>query len=425
MKFVLGCYGTRGDVEPCAALARELLRRGHEVRMAVAPDLVGFVESIGLAAVPCGPDAREWQDLHRAFLTRLFREFWNIRDLLRLGRDDWRLLTRSWDEITATLMSLADGADLLLTMVIGQEAASDVAEYYDIPLALLHTYPMRPNGQFLPLLPAPLARSVMTMNDWLGWPLTKKLENVQRRKLGLPKAGKLWSKRIAERGSLELQAYDEACFPGLAAEWAKWDGQRPFVGAMTLELPTDADEEVASWIAAGTPPIFFGFGSTAVKSPAETIAMVSAACAELGERALICAAETDFTGVAHFENVKVVATVNYAAIFPACRAVVHHGGAGTTAAGLRAGVPQLILSTFLDQTIWAAQVERLKVGTSQRFSTTKESLVADLRRILDPQYAARAREIATRMTRPSESVAGAVDLLEKFARGSGPQRCPS
>ena len=85
----------------------------------------------------------------------------------------------------------------------------------------------------------------------------------------------------------------------------------------------------------------------------------------------------------------------------------------------------MILSTFLDQTIWAAQVKRLKVGTSQSFSTTKESLVADLRRILDPQYAARAREIATRMTRPSESVAGAVDLLEKFARGSGPQRCPS
>ena len=50
-------------------------------------------------------------------------------------------------------------------------------------------------------------------------------------------------------------------FPGLAAEWAKWDGRRPFVGALTLELPTDADEEVASWIAAGTPPIYFGFGS--------------------------------------------------------------------------------------------------------------------------------------------------------------------
>ena len=73
-------------------------------------------------------------------------------------------------------------------------------------------------------------------------------------------------RRIAERGSLEIQAYEEVCFPGLAAEWAKWDGRRPFVGTLTMELPTDTDDEVASWIAAGTPPICFGFGSIAGRS---------------------------------------------------------------------------------------------------------------------------------------------------------------
>ena len=176
--------------------------------------------------------------------------------------------------------------------------------------------------------------------------MTKKLDDAQRRELGLPKPTGTAPRRIAERGSLEIQAYDEVCFPGLGAEWAKWDGQRPFVGALTMDLPTDADEEVASWIAAGTPPIFFGFGSTPVESPAETLAMISAACAQLGERALVCAGWTDFSYVPHFEHVKVVGAMNYAAIFPACRAVVHHGGAGTTAVGLRAGVPTLILSTW-------------------------------------------------------------------------------
>jgi UDP:flavonoid glycosyltransferase YjiC (YdhE family) len=109
--------------------------------------------------------------------------------------------------------------------------------------------------------------------------------------------------------------------------------------------------------------------------------------------------------------------MNYAATFPACRAVVHHGGAGTTAAGLRAGVPTLILWTILDQQIWAARVKRLKVGTARRFSsTTRDSLVADLRAILAPQCVARTREIATRMTKPAESVAAAADLVEDFAR---------
>jgi UDP:flavonoid glycosyltransferase YjiC (YdhE family) len=421
MKFVLASYGTRGDVEPSAAVGRELLRRGHEVHMAVAPDLVGFVESVGLSAAAYGPDARAWQDLHRDLLTHMFRKFWKMRDLIRLGREDWGLFVQCWDEARTTLTSLAKGADLLLTVVIGEQVAVNVAEYYNIPLATVHTFPMRPNGQLVPILPTPLGRSAMTVSEWLGWPMVKRLDDAQRRELGLPKATGPSSRRIAERGSLEIQAYDEVCFPGLAAEWAKWNGrkphQRPFVGALTMELPTDADEEVASWITAGTPPIFFGFGSTLVLSPADTIAMISAACAQLDERALVCAAGTDFSHVPHFEHVKVVDAVNYAAIFPACRAVVHHGGAGTTAIGLRAGVPTLILSTWGDQTLWGARVKRLKVGTARPFSTTtQKSLVADLRTILAPQYVTRAREIATQMTKPAASVAAAADLIENFAR---------
>jgi len=418
VKFVLATYGTRGDIEPSAAIGRELLRRGHDVRMAVAPDLVGFVESVGLAAVACGPDPRAWQDLHRDLLTHI-RKFWKIQDLIRLRREDFELFTQCWEEIGTTLMSLADGADLLLTGVIAEQTAANVAEYYDIPLATLHISPLRANGQFVPILPAPLGRSAMTVFEWLSWRMAKKLEDAQRRELGLPKATGPAPRRIAERGSLEIQAYDEVCFPGLAAEWAKWDGRRPFVGALTMELPTDAEEEVASWIAAGTPPIFFGFGSIPVESPADTITMISAACAQLGERALVCAGWSDFSHVPHFEHVKVVGAVNYAATFPACRAVVHHGGVGTTAIGLRAGVPTLILSMDLEHTLWGARVKRLKVGTARRFSTTtQKSLVAGLRTILAPQYVTRAREIATQMSKPAASVAAAADLVEDFARRS-------
>ena len=89
---------------------------------------------------------------------------------------------------------------------------------------------------------------------------------------------------------------------------------------------------------------------------------------------------------------------------------------GTTAAGLRAGVPTLILSTDLDQTLWGRRVKQLKVGTARRFSgTTEKSLAADLRTILDPQCADRAREVAVRMTKPAESVMATADLVEKLA----------
>ena len=104
-------------------------------------------------------------------------------------------------------MSLADGADLLLTVVIGEQVAANIAEYYDIPLATLHTFPMRANGQLVPILPVPLARSAITVSEWLGWPTVKKLEDAQRRDLGLPKATGPSSRRIAERGSLKILAY--------------------------------------------------------------------------------------------------------------------------------------------------------------------------------------------------------------------------
>jgi UDP:flavonoid glycosyltransferase YjiC (YdhE family) len=284
-------------------------------------------------------------------------------------------------------------------------------------LATLLWFPIRVNGHVIPTLPAPLLRFAMKVYEWLVWRGVKKVEDAQRRELGLPKATGPAPRRIAERGALEVQAYDEVCFPGLAAEWANWDDQRPFVGTLTMESPTDADDEVASWIAAGTPPICFGFGSIPVESPAAMIAMIATACARLGERALVCAAATDFTNVPTFDHVKVVGTMNYATVFPACRAVVHHGGAGTTAAGLRAGIPTLVLWMADVQVVWGAAVKRLKVGTARRFSTaTEKSLVADLRTILGSEYATRAREVAARMAKPTESVAAAADRVEDFAR---------
>lgn len=424
MKLVLASWGSRGEVEPCAAVGRELLSRGHDVQLAVPPDLVGYASSALPGAVPFGSDLQVIMDAYRDFWTGAFRAPWNVRELIRLANEMSDPLRKNWAEMSATLTELTDGADLLLSSNVGFEVqAANIAEYHDIPLATLHWFPMRANGQLLPFVPAPVGRAGMAIHDWLGrggW--ARKVEKDQRAQLGLPPAKGPWPQRVMARGPLEIQAYDEACFPGLVDEWAKWGDQRPFVGALTLELKTAADDEVASWIAAGTPPIFFGFGSMPVESPADTLAMIAAACAQVGERALVGAAWDDFTNVPTFEHVKVVSVVNFAEVFPSCRAVVHHGGAGTTALGMRAGIPTLILSTDANQALWGSQVKRLKVGTGRRFSAaTEKTLVADLRTILAPDYLARARELATKMTKPADGAARAADLVEKFARS----RCVS
>jgi vancomycin aglycone glucosyltransferase len=391
LKIVLASYGSRGDVEPCAAVGRELVRRGHDVCMAVPPNMLGFVESAGLAAVSYGPDSREQMnpaaDFVRDFSTK-------IRNPVSMFSEVVERVSRVKTAKTETLKSLAEGADLLVAGFNERGLAVNIAEYYGIPLAVVHFFPER-----------------VWSSEGLYASVAKDTDDAQRRALGLSEPPGPSALPV-----LEIQAYDELCLPGPAAEWVKPDGRQPFVGALTLELPTDVDDEVLSWIAAGTPPIYFGFGSTPVEPFADTVAMVSAVCTQLGERALICSGPNDFASIPDLEHVKIVSAVNHTAIFPVCRAVVHHGGAGTTAATLRAGTPTLLLWLWLDQPVWAAGVAELKVGAAQQFTaTTQQSLVADLRSILTPQYAARAGEVAAQMTTPAESVANAADLLEEAA----------
>lgn len=413
MKFALAVHGTRGDVEPCAAVGVELQRRGHDVRMAVPPNLVGFVESAGLSAVAYGPDSREMITAQMNFARRI-SQIQSPVGLVRAGKD---LFVRGWADMSRTLTVLADGSDLVFTGQIYHGVAANVAEYYGIPVAALHFFPVRVNGNVaLPSLPsaAPFIRSTMRAAWWLYGQVTKESEHAQRRELGLPAMTGSASRRMVDSAALEIQGYDAICFPGLAVEWSD---RRPFVGALTMELATDHDDDTASWIAAGTPPIYFGFGSVPVESPAETFAMVSEVCADLGERALICAGWADIDRIPRNDNVKVVEVANHAAVFPACRAVVHHGGAGTTAAGMRAGVPTLILWEGADQPIWAAQVKRLKIGSGRRFATTtRKSLTAELRSVLSRHHVMAAEDFATRMTKPADSVAAAADLLEGAAR---------
>ena len=420
MRFALTAYGSRGDVEPSIVVARELLRRGHDVHMAVPPNLVGFADAAGVTAVAYGLDSRALLETQRNYWTYFFRQPWRHgKELERLGGEIGEFMTRCWtEETSATLESLADGADLMIAGVVFEQFAANIAEAHGIPLATLHYFPMRANGQVLPYLPASLGRAALRFYEWISWSgAIKEVEDSQRRRLGLPKARCPWPQRISDRGSLEIQAYDAFIFPGLAAEWAKAGAPRPFVGMLTLGLPTDSDEEVLSWIAEGTPPIFFGFGSIPIGSATDTLAVISGACAQVGERALICAGGTDSSQFPDAEHVKVVDAVNYSTVFPHCRAVVHHGGAGTTAAGLRAGMPTLILWNFPDQPVSGAALKRLKVGTSRRFSaTTERTLIADLREILAPEYATRARELAARTSRASESASDAAALVEHFAR---------
>ncbi|MCX2932569.1 glycosyltransferase [Mycobacterium sp. CVI_P3] len=408
MKFAIAVHGTRGDVEPCAAVALELDRRGHNVSMAVPPNLVGFVQACGIArALPYGVDSQQQLE------ASIFRKSWGIRN----PRGEWReladYLSQGWAEMNTALVALARDADLILTGTTYQEVAANVAEYLDTPLAALHYFPFRANSVMFPRVPGWLARAIWPMAESVYWRLMKQAETAQRHELGLPRTRKRAIRRIVESGAVEIQAYDPMFFEGLAQEWA---GRRPLIGSLTLQLDTDTDAETESWIGQGAPPIYFGFGSMPIGCPRAAVAMITEVCADLGERALICSGVWDVPDTSS-QHVRIVRNVNHAAVFPKCRAVVHHGGAGTTAAGLRAGAPTFILWISAEQPLWAKQVTKLGVGTSERFSiATADSIRAGLQTVLAPRYRRRAARIAEEMTTPQDSVTAAADLLETAAR---------
>ncbi|TXI43622.1 MAG: glycosyltransferase [Mycobacterium sp.] len=420
MEFVLACSGTRGDCEPSVAVGRELQRRGHRVRIAIPPNLVEFAESVGLDAVAYGPNADQlWTaDFFRNFSKNFFRKFWTIREPVKIIQELWQPVMLYWSDMDAVLTPMAYGADLLCHGLFFQGVAVNVAEYYDIPFATLDYFPVRPNRRTAPpLIPARLFQWGLAAYEGFGCWMNRRPEDAQRRRLGLPKTRKFTSQRLAELGALQIQTYDELIFPGLKEDWADLYETRPFVGTLSMGLETNADDEVLSWIAAGTPPICFGFGSMPLESAADTVTMIAKVCAELGERALVCSGWTDYSQGPQFDHVRVVGPVSYEKIFPRCRAVVHHGGSGTTAAALRAGVPSLILWMAGDQPFWGAQLKRLRVGTARKLiSTTQDQLLSDLRQICTPEYETRARELGARMIPRAESVRLAADHLERFAR---------
>ncbi len=383
--------------------------------MAVPPNLIGFVEAAGLSGVAYGPDSGIQINQVAAFVRNLTK----AQNPLNLAQAGKELFVEGWAEMGATLKELAEGADLLMTGQTYHGVVANVAEFHDIPMAALHHFPMHVNGQVgIPSVPLPstVVRTVARASWRLYSYTTSDADRIQRRVLGLPPTSTPALQRIVSRAAPEIQAYDPALFPGIEQEWKV---QRPFVGALSMRLHTEPNPEVQQWIAAGTAPIYFGFGSTPVQSPAETIEMISDVCAELGERALIYSPSNGPAPAASSEHVKLVGLVDYSAVLPQCRAVVHHGGAGTTAAGLRAGMPTLILWDVADQPIWAAAVQRVKVGAAKRFAhVTRKSLLRGVRTILAPDYAARAREMSTQMSNPADAVATAADLLEKAVRVS-------
>ncbi|OZD03762.1 hypothetical protein CH275_16305 [Rhodococcus sp. 06-235-1A] len=423
MKFVMPFNGSRGDVTPGVALGMEFAHRGHDVLFGAPPNLLDFARAKmagaqGVQVVSFGPDT------HRLLESELIRVRIKSRNPRTRMAALAELANHGWDQMTAELEQMAEGSDAIVTGSLGQEMAFNIAESAGNAFVALHYCPLRQNGA-VPVspglvLPGPVNRSMWAVAEALRWRSMKTRENTQRASLGLASTRDSLPVRSERYGGVEIQAYESALFPGLVEQWGPL---RPFVGFLGLNSGQhDIDPALNRWLQAGSAPVYFGFGSMPVPDPAALLRMIEHVCRRLGVRALVCAGWSDLDGaesVADRSNpdIMIVDSVDHASVFPRCMAAVHHGGAGTTAASARAGLPTLVCWFSADQPFWGAALRRIGAGASIKFSTLSESqLLQGITDITTDGARRAARRLADTVAPTEVAVAAAADIAEAAAR---------
>lgn len=415
MRVVILAVGTRGDVEPALALAWRLRARGHEVSLAVPMDLTGFAREAGFDASPVSLDTREFLESPQG------QRFLAAGD----SREYVRLLVAKKKEIVHALhddlTSAVKGADVVVGTRLVEEEGSSLAEWLGVPFVALHYYPARSNPAYASpfvtarRLPAPLTRLTHRLFERTQWRHNAADVNRLRHTLGLPAADRPATVRFARTGIVEIQAYSRFLVP----ELADWDARRPLTGPLRLEpeqralLRSDhGDAELDRWLDEGDAPVYVGFGSQPVLDGPGLIAQVRRTAERLGVRVLLNAGWSRLEPGDTGPRLLLRRSVDHDRVFPRCRVAVHHGGAGSTAASVGAGLPTVVCADFADRALWGRAVTRLGVGTTTPFAgLDADRLTAAIRPLLAAGPARRARQLAARMA-TEDGTTRAVDIIE-------------
>ncbi|XXT20242.1 glycosyltransferase [Sorangium sp. So ce429] len=398
MRVLLTGVGTRGDVQPVVALAAEMRRRGHDVRLCVPPNFIDWVGGLGFTATPIGIAMRQPSGAAAAQASVPTPE--QIRALVaHLVRDQF--------DATA---SAAEGCDAIVAGGAHQYAARSIAERLGIPSVVAVYAPVSlPSPDHAPSR-EPGGDPEENLRCWQGesqsWNerLLERL-NDNRERLGLGPLGDVLRHILSEDAWL---AADRVLGPPPATPGL----QVTQTGAWLLPDQTPLVPELEAFLAAGEPPVYVGFGS--MPADQQTGRTVIEAVRAAGRRVVLSQGWAELGRVDDAPDCIAVGDVNHQALFPRVAAVVHHGGAGTTTTAARAGVPQVIVPMFSDQPYWASRVRALGLGTSvARGALSAESLLAALKGALDQAVAARATAIASTVAVDGPAVAA--DLIERAA----------
>ncbi len=419
MRVSMLTCGTRGDTQPMVVLGAELRRRGHDVVVAASPNTLDLPRACGFEALPLGPDS---QALMESEAGRRWLASGNVR---AFTQELTEISGKHFDTSMKQTRAACAGADVVVAGILAEDVAQVYGEAEGAPLVTLHSAPVRRTAAYAhPLVTGrstvgPLNSLTGALFDLVWWRGLRDETRRAREDAGLAPVRTPLARRHSGPDDLELQAYDAALVPAL-----DWGPRRPLVGFLSLDeelrgalAETGLDPVLRAWLDAGDPPVLFGFGSMPVEDPAAVVALITEVSRALGVRALVSAGWGRLQALEPDDPaVTVVGAVDHAAVFERCVAAVHHGGAGTVAASLGAGIPTVVCSVFADQPFWGARVVDAGVGAHLRFrDLDRAGLEQALRTALSPRVRDAAAELGPRLRPGPDAAREAADRVEQVA----------
>ncbi|MFO0762744.1 MAG: glycosyltransferase [Byssovorax sp.] len=417
MRVTLIAPGSRGDIEPYLALGGGLARAGHTVRVVTTMDHDVLVRERGfeLFSIPVSVErALQARDASASIegggVVASFKQFAEIA-------------RRAAQHMAEQSLEAGAGADLLVTGFSGAFMAEGVAARLGIPLVQAYNVPLTPTAAFSgALVPGldlgPRSRLLgHRLTRVAMWTTARMSGNAARMAvLGMPSAPRLPADRPGLVDGPVIYGVSEALLP----RGPEWSPDVTVTGFWFTDIPAGyaPPPALVDFLDAGPPPVCIGFGSMSQRDPEATTALVLEAVKQAGVRAVLLAGWGGLGAGDLPREIFALPGAPHGWLYPRCSAVVHHGGAGTTAAALRAGVPAIVVPFHGDQPFWAQRVHAAGAGPAPipRTKLTAARLASALREATERAELASAARALGAQIRAEDGVGRAVERIEQLAR---------
>lgn len=419
MRIAMIAMGSRGDIQPYIALGKGLKAVGHRVRLITHENFEGLVSAYGLEFCPMKGNVQAFMEDPEN------RQLLESGNFLAINARTAKASQRAAVDWAEGSLAACQGVELLIAGVGGLFLSLALAEKLKLPLLQAYIFPFTPTKAFPAILfPQSIAKLGGVVNQLshhlfrqIMWQASRTGNRLARSQvLDLPPAPFFGS-----YNSDHFQRYPilYGLSPSVIAKPSDWQNTY-LTGYWFLDEAPNWTPPAAllEFLQKGSPPVFIGFGSMVSRNPEETAELVLQAIQLTGQRALL---QSGWSGLRKSDlpdTVLMVDSIPHSWLFPRVAAVVHHGGAGTTAAGLRAGIPTIVIPFFGDQPFWGQRVAALGVGTAPipRKELTAERLAEAIHKaVSDRTMRQRAANLGAKI-QAEDGVANAVAVVQELEK---------